>query len=380
MHLPSFARPAAPVRSRRVATAVGCLLLLCLAAGPVDARTARPHGTPHAATKPESSTPYRNRPELRAFAAEVAQRQGWEPAWVMAQLAGARRLPRVARLIMPPATPAAKNWQAYRDRFVEPRRIDAGVAFWQANAATLARAEAEFGVPADVVVGIIGVETFYGRITGDFRVLDALATLAFDFPAGRSDRSAFFRSELEELLVLARREGVRADSLRGSYAGAIGWPQFLPGSINRHAIDYDGDGHVDLQRSLPDVIGSVAHYLQAHGWQRGLATHHAVQPHDDDAARAALLEPDIKPSFSAAQFSERGAQLDEAGRRHEGSLALVQLHNGGAAPSYVAGTQNFWAVTRYNWSAYYAMAVITLGEAVKAARPPVTAATPPSTR
>lgn len=329
----------------------------------------RQHHKPKAPPAPaEAGIPYRGRAELRAFADEVAARRQWDTAWVMIQLEGARQLPRVARLIMPPAVGTPKNWAAYRERFVEPRRIQAGLAFWQQHATTLQRAEAEFGVPADVVVGIIGVETFYGRMTGDFRVLDALATLSFDFPSGRSDRSAFFRSELEELLVMARREGVRADSFKGSYAGAIGWPQFLPGSINRHAVDYDGDGHIDLQRSVPDVIGSVAHYLQAHGWQRGLPTHHAVQPPPEGPGRSLLLGPDIKPSFTAAEFAEHGAVLDEPGSRHEGLLALVELQNGAAAPSHVAGTQNFWTITRYNWSAYYALAVITLGDAIRSAR------------
>jgi membrane-bound lytic murein transglycosylase B len=332
---------------------------------------AAPQATPKPSRKPapaEPALPYRGRPELRAFAQEVATRRNWDPAWVMIQLEGARQLPRVARLIMPPPVGVPKNWAAYRDRFVEPKRIAAGLAFWQQHAAALQRAETQYGVPLEVVVGIIGVETFYGRVTGDFRVLDALATLSFDFPSGRSDRSGFFRSELEELLVLARREGIRADTVKGSYAGAIGWPQFLPGSINRHAVDFDGDGHIDLQRSVIDAIGSVAHYLQAHGWQPGLATHHAVTPPPEGPGRTLLLGPDIKPSFTAAEFAEHGARLDEAGARHTGLLALVEVQNGDAAPSHVAGTQNFWSITRYNWSSYYALAVITLGEAVKAAR------------
>lgn len=354
-------------RAATVGLLLGGLLVAAGLADPAAAAKPRPKRAA-AATAAEAATPYRGRAELAAFAAEVAARRDWEPAWVMIQLDGARQLPRVAQLIMPPPAGTAKNWAAYRERFVEPRRINAGLAFWQAHADTLQQAQERFGVPADVVVGILGVETFFGRITGDFRILDALATLSFDFPSGRSDRSAFFRSELEELLVLARREGVRADSFKGSYAGAIGWPQFLPGSINRHAIDFDGDGHIDLQRSVSDSIGSVAHYLQSHGWQRGMPTHYAVQPPDDAQARATLLGPDIKPSFTAGQFDEYGARLDERGRNHDGLLALVELHNGGAAPSHVAGTQNFYAITRYNWSSYYALAVITLGEAVKAAR------------
>ena len=152
----------------------------------------------------------------------------------------------------------------------------------------------------------------------------------------------------------------------------MGLGQFMPGSINRFAVDFDGDGHIDMAggpaQSAADVIGSVAHYLAEHGWQRGMPTHYAVKPPVDTADRAALLAPDILPSFTAAQMAERGAVLDAAGAGHAGPLALVELQNGDAAPSHVAGTQNFYAVTRYNWSSYYALAVIELGLAVAAAR------------
>jgi len=274
----------------------------------------------------------------------------------------------VQRLVMPPPPGTAKNWAAYRERFIEPRRIEAGVAFWREHEAWLERAERRWGVPAEIVVGVIGVETFYGRITGRFRTIDALATLSFDFPAGRRDRSAFFRSELEEFLVMSAREGLDPKAVKGSYAGAIGLPQFMPGSINRWAVDHDGDGHVDLHASAADAVGSVAHYLQAYGWQPGLPTHYAVAVPVDAADRALLLGPDILPSFTATHFAERGAVLDDAGRMHAGALALVELQNGELAPSYVAGTQNFYAITRYNQSSYYALAVIELGRAVAAAR------------
>ncbi len=335
------------------------------ASGPEAKRRA-----PGVTAQTRAALPYLGRAELAVFAHDVATRQGWEQGWVIDQLGGARQLPRVAQLVMPAPAGVTKNWAAYHDRFVEPRRIGAGVAFWQAHAEALQRAEGEYGVPAEIVVGIIGVESFYGRMTGDFRSIDALATLAFDFPRGRSDRSQFFREELEELLILARREGVRADSLRGSFAGAIGWPQFMPGSINRHAVDFDGDGHIDLRASVADAIGSVAHFLQQHGWQRAEATHFGVQPPADADARATLLAPDILPSFSTAQMRELGAQLDPQVANHGGPLALVQVFNGEAAPSYVAGTQNFYALTRYNRSSYYALAVIALGDAVKSARTP----------
>lgn len=363
------------MRSSHLATVAAAALGLALVAAPLQAAPRTPQAKA-AAARAEAGIPYRGRSVLAAFADAVAERRQWDAAWVLDQLADARQLPRVTRLIMPPPAGTAKNWAAYRDRFVEPRRIAAGLAFWQDHAEVLQRAEAQFGVPAEIVVGVVGVETFYGRITGDFRVVDALATLSFDFPTGRSDRSDFFRSELEELLVLARREGVRADSIRGSYAGAIGWPQFLPGSINRHAVDFDGDGRIDLQRSVADAIGSVAHYLQQHGWRRGMPTHFAVQPPADGTARATLLAPDIKPTFTVQQMQDLGAGLDPAAAGHDGLLALVEVQNGEAPPSHVAGTANFYAITRYNWSSYYALAVITLGDAVKAARPATTASGP----
>jgi membrane-bound lytic murein transglycosylase B len=308
---------------------------------------------------------YDTRPEVRAFAAEVAQRRQMDADWVLQQLREAKLRPAAQRLIMPPPVGQPKNWFAYRDRFVEPRRILEGVAFWKANAAALARAEERFGVPPEVIVGIVGVETFYGRILGNFRALDVLATLAFDFPTGRSDRSPYFREELEELLVLARREKVAPASINGSFAGAIGLGQFMPGSINRHALDFDGDGHVDLTTSAADAIGSIAQFLSVHGWQRGLPATYPVTPPTEEAARNKLLAPDIVPSFDAATFTPAGAGLTESGRAHAGLLALVTVENGALEPSYVAGTQNFYTITRYNRSSYYALAVLALGDAVK---------------
>ena len=315
---------------------------------------------------------YGRREDAVQLADLLAERHGLDPAWARAQLAQARYLPVVARLIMPPPAGTAKNWAAYRARFIEPDRIRAGAAFWAANEAWLAAAEQRYGVPAAIVVGIIGVETFYGRVTGNFRVLDALATLSLDFPTGRKDRSGFFRDELGQFLTLAHTQQLPPASIKGSFAGAIGLGQFMPGSINRFAVDFDGDGHIDMaaiiNNSPADVIGSVAHYLAEHGWQRGQPTHYAVKPPVDSADRAVLLVPDILPSFTAAQLAERGALLDTAGAAHSGPLALVELQNGDAAPSYVAGTQNFYAVTRYNQSSYYALAVIELGQAVAAQR------------
>jgi len=352
----------APPARRQGLKALATLALLAVAAtGPVAwaAGAERPRHGRH--RKPENRGPsYAGHPAAQAFVADVVARRGLPEPWLQRALAGAHRSEPVRRLIMPPPAGTAKDWAAYRARFVEPRRIAAGVAFWRDHEAWLAEAEARWGVPPEIVVAIVGVETFYGRITGRFRVVDALATLAFDFPPGRRDRSAFFREQLEEYLVWCQREDLNPGDTRGSYAGAIGLPQFMPGSINRFAVDMDGDSHIDLLRQPADVVGSVARFLAVHGWQRGMPTHFGVAVPVDTADRAALLAPDILPSFTAAQLRARGAELPEDARAHPGLLALVELQNGDAAPSHVLGTANFYAVTRYNWSAYYAMAVIDL--------------------
>jgi membrane-bound lytic murein transglycosylase B len=368
--------PLIEFRARRGALALALLLGAAFAFPlPAEARPAKKvRGKPAAVrsdAEPDVVT-YGRRDDVQRFAAETATELGLDRAWVESALAQARYVPAVARLIMPPPSGTAKNWAAYRARFVEPERMRAGAAFWRANERALDAAFERYGVPPEIVVGIIGVETFYGRLTGGFRVLDALATLSFDFPPGRKDRSAFFRGELQHFLLLADAEGFAPAQVKGSFAGAIGLGQFMPGSILRFSVDGDADGHIDMAANPTDVIFSVAHYLAVHGWQRGMPTHYAVKPPVDARDRATLLMPDILPSFSATQLAEHGAQLDEAGRAHDGSLALVELQNGDAAPSFVAGTQNFYAVTRYNWSSYYALAVIDLGRAVAAVVKPAT--------
>jgi membrane-bound lytic murein transglycosylase B len=323
-----------------------------------------------AATKAEAATPsarYLDHPLAETFAAEVAERRQLPARWLINRLAQARRSDAVRRLIMPPPVGTAKNWRAYRERFVERDRIAAGLVFWNTHERWLAEAERRYGVPAEVVLGIVGVETFYGRVTGSFRVIDALATLSFDFPSGRRDRSAFFRGELEEFFVWCAREGRDPIEPLGSYAGAMGLPQFMPSSINRFAVDFDADGRIDLHASGADVVGSVARYLAEFGWKPRQPTHFSATAPAPGEDLSALREKDIVPSFSAAQMRERGVMLDEAALAHEGPLALVELENGGEAPSHVAGTSNFYAITRYNWSSYYAMAVIDLADALKAA-------------
>jgi len=355
---------------------VGTALLFviggALAAQPVAAAPER-----SARTTPGSAAAatYGRRHDVLRLAAELARTHELDADWVASTLAQARRIPAVTRLIMPAAPGQPKSWQTYRNRFIEPRRIHAGLAFWDTHEPWLEKARQRYGVPPELVVGVIGVETYYGRHRGGFRVLDALATLSLDFPTGRSDRSAFFRDELGHFLVWARRERLAPAAVKGSYAGAIGLGQFMPGSILRHAIDFDGDRRVDMGHSAADVIGSIANFLVNHGWLAHEPTDFRVQAPTDPQQLAALLAPDIEPTFSAAQFAEHGARLDDAGSRYGGPMALVELHNGNASPSYVAGTRNFQVVTTYNRSAYYAMAVIELGRAVANRRALRTAAT-----
>jgi membrane-bound lytic murein transglycosylase B len=351
------------MRRRGVAAAALAWWCPAWAAAPGRSAQAKPKRARH-----ETGRPYGRRADVLSTARAIAAEHGLESTWVEGTLAQARFVGTVAQLVMPGATPLAKNWAAYRKRFVEPRRIDAGVRWWRDNDGWLRLAEERFGVPAEIVVGVVGVETFYGRLTGGFRVLDALATLALDFPSGRSDRSPFFRAELGHFLKLAHRERWDATAVMGSYAGAMGLPQFMPSSVLNYAVDFDDDGRIDLGASGADVAGSVAHFLAEHGWRRGMPTHYAVEPPAQTLDRALLLVPDIVPTFSPAQMAERGARLDVDALAHEGSLALIELFNADAAPTYVAGTQNFYALTRYNASSYYALAVIELGRALAAAR------------
>lgn len=322
---------------------------------------------PQRVTRPGDTDSYGGRTDARALAREIAQAHALDEAWVWSALSAARYQSQAARLMMPAPRGTAKNWGVYRSRFIEPIRIRAGVAFWQQYEGELKRAETQYGVPAEIIAGVIGVETIYGRYTGNFRVLDVLTTLSLDFPTGRSDRSPFFKKELGAYLKLCAEQRLAPEAVSGSYAGAIGWPQFMPSSIRRWGVDFDGNGKVDLQNSPIDAIGSVAHYLAEHGWRTGQPTHFSVTAPSDDAARHKLLAPDILPSFSVDEMRSLGATLPESASRHSGPLALVLLENGDSEPTLIAGTQNFYAITRYNQSSYYALAVVELGQAVSQA-------------
>jgi membrane-bound lytic murein transglycosylase B len=307
--------------------------------------------------------------DVRAFEDDMVAKHGFERA-ALDELVRKLRYVESAVTLMKPAPPGKpKNWQAYRERFIEPIRIRAGIRFWDENADTLRRAESQYGVPAEILVGLLGIETLYGRDTGRFRVLDALATLAFAYPETptRADRMAFFRSELENTLVLARETGIDPLSLQGSFAGAVGMPQFMPGNILKYGVDFDGDGRIDLSGSPADAIGSVANFLARHGWNRSEngapAFPATVSPSRAWESLVGGLAPRYRPD-----------ELGAAGVSTQVSLApdrlygLVDLQNGAEATEYWVANDNFFAITNYNRSYFYAMSVIELGRAIKLAR------------
>jgi membrane-bound lytic murein transglycosylase B len=315
--------------------------------------------------KAEVVETYAGREEAVDFAQELAARSGIDATAVIDALAQAQKIEVVRKLIMPAPAGTKKNWRSYRARFIDATRINAGVQFWQENEAALQRAEETFGVPAQIIVGIIGVETVYGRNMGNFRAIDALATLAFDFPPGRSDRSQYFKEQLGFLFTWCAKEGYDPLTIKASYAGAIGIGQFMPESILKHGVDFDESGHIDLRASPADAIGSVAKYLADYGWAKDLAP--ALRVNVDRANLQTLLAPDITPSFDAQALQDNGVEIIEPLPENE-NFALIELQNADARSDYALGTRNFYVITRYNRSSYYAMSVVDLGREVARAR------------
>jgi membrane-bound lytic murein transglycosylase B len=313
-----------------------------------------------AAGAPEAAQGFAHRPEVASFVAEMADRHGFARSELERLFAQARPQPSVLAAIAP-QPPGVRSWRAYRANFVNARRIDGGVQFWRAHAAALARAEREFGVPAEIVVAIIGVETEYGRNLGGYRVLDALATLAFDYPR----RADYFRWELEQYLLLARESRLDARSTRGSFAGAIGIAQFMPGSIRRFALDFDGDGRIDLAASAADAIGSVANFLREHGWVSGAPV--ALPARADGPRSRAFADGGVTPAHHPDVLREAGVEFADA-LPPGAPVVLIELETPGEPAEHLVGLQNFYALTRYNRSSFYAAAVLELAQAVKAAR------------
>lgn len=307
---------------------------------------------------------------VREFVNEMATQHGFERAALESLFKQVRFVDSAVQLVKPAPPGKPKNWQAYSARFIEPIRINAGVRFWNENVEALARAEAAYGVPAEIIVGIIGIETIYGRDTGRFRVVDALTTLAFAYPEtpNQAARKAFFRDELANTLVLSRERNEDPFSLLGSFAGAVGMPQFMPGNILKYGVDFDNDGHVDLRGSSQDAIGSVANFLVQHGWN---AEHRGppVFAADVSPTRAweSLLDRGLSATLRPEELRQAGVVTSTA-LPADRLYGLVDLQNGAEPTEYWVANDNFFAITKYNRSYFYAMSVIELGRAVRLSR------------
>ena len=363
------------------------LALACMAMVPAEAqatlhkkslRRASLHKAVHKiAPKPDDIGEFANFgqwKEVADFIDYMVAKHGLDKAELEAILRKTRLVDSAIQLVKPAPPGKPKNWQAYRARFVEPKRIQAGVEFWDTHADALARAETEYGVPAEIIVGIIGVETIYGRNTGSFRVLDAITTLAFAYPGtpNRLTRMEYFRGELENTLLFARESGIDPFSLLGSYAGAVGLPQFMPGSIRQYAVDFDNDGQIDLRNSPVDAIGSVANFLVQHGWQRGEpivfpASVESTAETSDGAAWQDYIGQGLEARFTLDELQRAGVRPAIA-LPADSLFGLVDLQNGFEPTEYWLGAANFFAITQYNRSFFYAMSVVDLGRAVRAAR------------
>ncbi len=303
---------------------------------------------------------YAGRADVQAFIAGLVRDDGFD-ARTLAQVFGqVRPQPKVVAAMSRPIV-APPKWFEYRPQFLNASRIDAGVAFWHANEAALARAQDGFGVPAPVIVAIIGVETYYGRNTGSYRVIDALSTLAFDYPR----RAEYFSAELRNFLLLCREQGVSPLEARGSFAGAVGLPQFMPGSIREYAIDYDGDGRIDLANDPDDAIGSVANYLARHGWQPGQPVMEPVRVEVERAeAVVALFDGGVTPRRSVADWVRDGVTgVAIPGNLAADPVGLLMLETTDV-PEYWMTFSNWFVLTRYNRSRLYASAVWQLAQAL----------------
>jgi membrane-bound lytic murein transglycosylase B len=308
---------------------------------------------------PVIASSYAGRPEVQAFLDDLAQRHGFAKSELKRVFSRVQRLEPVLEAIARPAE-RVRSWEEYRAVLVTDRRIAEGVEFWKRNRRTLGRAERKYGVPPEYVVAIIGVETFYGRNTGNWRVVDALTTLAFDYPP----RAGFFRSELEHYLLLARDAGMDVRSVRGSYAGAIGIPQFMPSSARRYAVDFDGNGKIDLQKSRADAIGSVANFLKLHGWQREADVLLDARVAGD--AWRAYADGGLEPKHSVVVLRQAGIDFDSP-QPAGAAGALIELASAERPSDYRIGLRNFYVITRYNRSAFYAAAVADLARELKKA-------------
>ncbi|EED36336.1 lytic murein transglycosylase B [Luminiphilus syltensis NOR5-1B] len=285
---------------------------------------------------------------------DAAVAEGVDREWAESVIAAASRQQSILDAMSRPAE-KTKPWHEYRDIFMTQKRIDAGVEFAAQHADVLSTVAADTGVPVEIITAIIGVETYYGRIAGSYRVVDALATLAFDYPK----RSEFFTSELENFLVLAWESGKDPLQLKGSYAGAMGFGQFMPSSYRAYAVDYDGDEVIDIWENPSDAIASVANYFIEHGWRAGRKV---VVPASGDKASPEVFGGGLKPRFTVSELIEMG--FEPLGEVFVDDAATAMKLEGKNGPEYWMGLHNFYVITRYNHSSMYALSVWQLSEAI----------------
>jgi membrane-bound lytic murein transglycosylase B len=304
---------------------------------------------------------YTDRDDVQQYIDEIAADGSLPRDWVERVLAEGRYSAAAERLTTPSLTPPPRDWRVYRARNVDPQRIEEGIAFARAQRRWLARMEAAYGVPPAVVVAIIGIESFYGRQMGNFRTLDVLLTLAFDYPR----RAPLYRQQLAEFLRLCRQQGLDPLALRGSYAGAMGLPQFMPASIRRYAVDYDGDGRIDLTASRADAIGSVGNYLAEQGWRRDLPI--ALPARADESVQE-LLGHGLRAAWRWQGVADLGVTIDGE-LPPQAAVLLIDLPGtdgaGNASVEYRVGTVNLSALLHYNRSYFYAAAVVDLAAAIE---------------
>lgn len=330
---------------------------------------------------------------IQQLITQIAQEQGIPQVILESSFSDTKTIPSIRKLVLPPSGSFKKNWVAYRQRFIEPIRLKAGKVFWEQNQAFLSKVEKESGVPAELIVAIIGIETIYGRQTGNFRVKDVLSTLAFSYPEtpNKLVREQLFKDQLQELILMCWSEGggtlPAKNSSQGlnparfnnclnqnsSYAGAIGLPQFMPSSIRSFAVDGDDDGHIDLKKSPKDAIASVANFMRKHGWQPGMPIYFPMQESAVDEAKAlADGEPQLKHTIQ--KLIDLGILRNDQGDLRMGGVEpqskalIIDLPYPDKEESdqvrYVVGLNNFLTIVQYNRSYFYAQSVAEFAEAL----------------
>lgn len=318
----------------------------------------------------DSQHTYTDRQDTQIFAQQMAQKHGGTVDDWLSLLQKAHFQPQIVSLVMPDTT-NKKNWTAYRQRFINHNRIQAGVAFWTQYETALQRAEKQYGVPAEIIVSIIGIETLYGKKMGEFNVLDALTTLAFDYPntPNREVRTALFKQELEYFLVWSKNTNTPPYKVKGSYTGAMGIPQFLPSSIDKYAVNFDTSNKIDLVNSPIDAIGSIANFLKINGWETNRPIIWQIARTANSLAAARQYADGLpKPRFPLQQLIDAGLIIDESidsNKEAKTNVLVADFPTPDQTTEYVIGFQNFYTLTRYNQSFFYARTVYELGQAIR---------------